>query len=475
MKVGVDSSPELFELCINPMWAHLLPSPKLEQEKKETSIVGCAYSKVKPGGEPGSLVTIKSGTSVIGMGARIKHSGADYLLTANHVWNGSRAPTSLVKSGKAVDISDWSCVHYSDNEMLDFALVSVPSRVWAALGVKSSIVKPLTSRTTVTTYGGNSSTNLLSGFGQASPSDWVWKIMHQSPTAPGWSGTPLYDRDVIVGLHLGFEEIGTVNRAANISHVLSCLLNKNETLPPELGVIRIDDEDVALRSYEFEYADVFPMGRFKLGKREYAEPVLRSTPWADADDEMASDDEYEEVLRKYRNARDEASWMDQPLNCQRAEVAKHSPPLLNLQVTSSPTVKQSKLEECLSARLENRIVGLERCLEKILMRLSSEHIPLSQSLEIMTGLKEAPKPNSGHSNYRQESIEKPPAPADSKEPVNNCVKSTPDQKSTAVLEQTSGQCNRSGRKQRRKRNQTRLISKPAQACHSQDWVPRTKQ
>lgn len=473
MKVGVDSSPELFELCINPMWAHLLPSPKIDQEKKETSIVGCAYSKVKPGGEPASLVTIKSGTNVIGMGARIKHSGKDYLLTANHVWNGPRTPTSLVKSGKAVDASNWECVNHSNNDMLDFALIIVPQQVWAALGVKSSTVKPLTSRTTISTYGGSSSTELLSGFGQANPSDWAWKTIHQSPTAPGWSGTPLYDRDVVVGLHLGFEEIGTANRACNIAYVLNCLLNKNETLPPDLSVLEIDDEDVALRSYNFEYADVYPMGRFKLGKREYARPVLLNTPWADAEDDMDFDND--EWYSKFKDAKNEASWMDEPLNCQRAEVGKHSPPSLKLQLTSSPTLTQSALVECTSTRLENRIVSLERCLEKILMKLSSEPVLLSPSSKNTDGQNEVPKPSFSHSAYKQESIGRQDVPAICKMPVKGFVKDTPDLKSCDASGRTIGQSNQFGRKQRRKRNQAKSTLKQAPGCPSQSWVQRTNQ
>nr|6M78_A Chain A, Polyprotein [Sesbania mosaic virus] len=251
----------------------------------ESAVLGSFYSPVKAGDEPASLVAIKSGPTTIGFGCRTKIDGEDCLLTAHHVWCNSMRPTGLAKAGKQVSVEDWEISMSSSDKMLDFAIVRVPTHVWSKLGVKSTPLVCPSSKDVITCYGGSSSDCLMSGVGSSSTSEFTWKLTHTCPTAAGWSGTPLYSSRGVVGMHVGFEEIGKLNRGVNMFYVANYLLRSNETLPPELSIIEIPFDDVETRSYEFIEVEIKGRGKAKLGKREFAWIPESGKYWADEDED----------------------------------------------------------------------------------------------------------------------------------------------------------------------------------------------
>nr|QZA75399.1 polyprotein P2ab [Southern bean mosaic virus] len=276
------------EVQVNPSWISLLGgSLKIngDEASNESAVLGSFYSSVKPGDEPASLVAIKSGPQTIGFGCRTKIDGDDCLFTANHVWNNSMRPTALAKAGKQVAIEDWDTPLSCDHKMLDFVVVRVPKHVWSKLGVKATQLVCPSDKDAVTCYGGSSSDSLLSGTGVCSKVDFSWKLTHSCPTAAGWSGTPIYSSRGVVGMHVGFEDIGKLNRGVNAFYVSNYLLRSQETLPPELSVIEIPFEDVETRSYEFIEVEIKGRGKAKLGKREFAWIPESGKYWADDDDD----------------------------------------------------------------------------------------------------------------------------------------------------------------------------------------------
>ncbi|NP_042302.3 polyprotein P2ab [Southern cowpea mosaic virus] len=277
------------ELQVNPSWIHLLPtSPAINKVEvgQESAILGSTYSVVETGGEPKSLVAVKSGDSTLGFGARVYHEGMDVLMVPHHVWYNDKPHTALAKNGRSVDTEDWEVEAACADPRIDFVLVKVPTAVWAKLAVRSTKVLAPVHGTAVQTFGGQDSKQLFSGLGKAKALDNAWEFTHTAPTAKGWSGTPLYTRDGIVGMHTGYVDIGTSNRAINMHFIMSCLVSKMETLPPELGYREISLEDVGLRSFEFLEVEIENRGKVKLGKREFAW-VPKGKAWAD----MLDDDD----------------------------------------------------------------------------------------------------------------------------------------------------------------------------------------
>lgn len=457
-------------VIINPKWMNLVhTSANLNRQdvSDETSILGKAYSNVSVGTEPPSMVCIKNPTGrVIGFGARVKMAGEDVLLTAYHSWCGDHTPAFLAKAGKEVDAHpiSWECVSGSNHKMLDFVCVRVPKQVWAALGVKQCKIASASPQQVVTVYGGSSSAKLQSGVGVVNSSEWEIKLIHTAPTSYGWSGTPLYSRHGIVGMHLGFEEIGTANRAVNLSY-LSRMLETTETLPPMLNFTRIDIEDVETRSYEFLTAEIFNLGEVKIGKREFAyvQPKFKSKAWADYDTDEEMD--YEEA---FFNATSETAWFVEPehLNCQGAVSGKPLPPSFQLQVMTGSIPSECSKKESESPLLADRIVSLERCLENVLVMLSLMQQNTSQSSQVSDGPKEDQKLNLTPCYSKQESSVLPLPPALLEMPAKDCARSTPEVESNPASKVQTGQSKRSSKRSRKQRRRAKSTKAPAPASPS---------
>ena len=459
------------EVSVNPEFWRFLPSnPTVNREEKaESAIVGTAYSKVSLGTEPSSLVALKTNNKIVGFGCRIAHEGQTYLLTAAHVWKNPACVTALSKSGYEVAIdADWKAMVCED-PLLDFALVSVPPEIWSRLKVKAAKVGTPSKRVAVTLYGGQSTTELLSGFGSAEGVDEsAWKMIHYAPTAPGWSGTPLYSKNGVVGIHLGYEQIGRANRAVNLPYILR-MISRNETDSPDSGIVQISLDEMLDRVEPFHEVVIDGFGKVALGVREYAVFKPKSGKyWADMEDDNM-DDYYADLEQTFQDARNENAWdLEQPLNCQGAAQARPAPPSLNLEVmTGLPKVSSPPVDKCSSSVMESRLVSLERLVESLLQRESSQLETYSQSLKSLTGQIEALQRSCNLLHSKQESSEPPKLPTTLIEPLKPSSSGTRVPEQNPASEQKIGAAKTSGKPSRRRRSRKKSTAKPPQASPSQ--------
>ncbi|NP_042301.2 polyprotein P2a [Southern cowpea mosaic virus] len=465
------------ELQVNPSWIHLLPtSPAINKVEvgQESAILGSTYSVVETGGEPKSLVAVKSGDSTLGFGARVYHEGMDVLMVPHHVWYNDKPHTALAKNGRSVDTEDWEVEAACADPRIDFVLVKVPTAVWAKLAVRSTKVLAPVHGTAVQTFGGQDSKQLFSGLGKAKALDNAWEFTHTAPTAKGWSGTPLYTRDGIVGMHTGYVDIGTSNRAINMHFIMSCLVSKMETLPPELGYREISLEDVGLRSFEFLEVEIENRGKVKLGKREFAW-VPKGKAWAD----MLDDDDLP-LPPKMVNGN--LVWADAqesfdgalPLNCLRAAGRNVLPPKLNLVTINSPVDPPTKQVACPSEIVDHRLASLEKCLENLLQTLSQPQQKFSQNSLSSGGLKGDQELKLAPCYSKQESLFPPKPRATSSKPITTSSPGTPGRSPLPVSGKELGPSTQSSSKLSRKQRRRRSTKRPVQGSPSPASPPPTR-
>jgi len=338
--------------------------------RKETVEMAVENSRLQPlesSQTPKSLVALYSHDLLSGWGSRIKGlDGQEYLLTALHVWETNI--THLCKDGKKVPISGCPIVASSADSDLDFVLVSVPKNAWSVLGVGVARLELLKRRTVVTVYGGLDSKTTYCATGVAELEN-PFRIVTKVTTTGGWSGSPLYHKDAIVGLHLGARPSAGVNRACNVAMAFRVVRKfvtvENSELYPDQssGPARELDAETYTERLEqgiaFTEYDINGI-KVKTSDREWTtaealriaryKPLSGGKAWGDSDDE----DTQETAIR--------------PLNCQRAGSLRDSPPLANLsstRVTSGVTKESSIPAACHSDPLESRVAGLEKlCAER---------------------------------------------------------------------------------------------------------------
>nr|AUF81938.1 polyprotein P2a [Cocksfoot mottle virus] len=338
--------------------------------RKETVEMAVENSRLQPlesSQTPKSLVALYSHDLLSGWGSRIRGlDGQEYLLTALHVWETNI--THLCKDGKKVPISGCPVVASSADSDLDFVLVSVPKNAWSVLGVGVARLELLKRRTVVTVYGGLDSKTTYCATGVAELEN-PFRIVTKVTTTGGWSGSPLYHKDAIVGLHLGARPSAGVNRACNVAMAFRVVRKfvtvENSELYPDQssGPARELDAETYTERLEqgiaFTEYDINGI-KVKTSDREWTtaealriaryKPLSGGKAWGDSDDE----DTQETAIR--------------PLNCQRAGSLRDSPPLANLsstRVTSGVTKESLIPTACHSDPLESRVAGLEKlCAER---------------------------------------------------------------------------------------------------------------
>lgn len=383
-KILDDSTGLVQEVVIQPKWWQFITSsPTINQdEDNECAILGNSYSQVEPRREPGSFVLLKVNEEVVGAGCRVIYDGGDYLLTAHHVW--SQAPNRIAKGGKTVEISaEIKPFLNSKDKVLDFSLIPIPAAVWSNLGVKSSKIACLHQRSNVTVYGGVASTMLLSSFGIAEADDNPLRILHRASTARAWSGSPLYNsKGQILGVHLGYDQLGSRNRAVNIGYVLR-ITSSNETAPPDLHFVEIT-EDEAVDRPNFDEYEIEGFGKIRTRAREYYIP--RDKDWNKYNDE--DDDAFFDVpVALWLNSNET---IEKPLNFKGAASSPRLPPLLSSGITSGKAVDTIRKESDYNL-LVGRLVSLERAVEKLSQSVLSLQVEPSQSCLNTIGQREDQK------------------------------------------------------------------------------------
>nr|UHS71647.1 MAG: polyprotein P2a [Sobemovirus sp.] len=419
-----------FEVLINPNWWQFIWSghEAKQVDDNECAVLGSPYVKVQPGGEPKSYVLLKLHGQVIGAGSRVVIDGVDYLLTAYHVWD--REPDALSKNGKEVSLPKVEATYYSSDKDMDFSLVQLPLGIWSNLGVQSARVKPLSTRASVTLYGGSASQELISSFGRATCVDGV-NIHHHASTNRAWSGSPLYDsRNCVVGVHLGFGELGQYNRASNIGFIAR-ILSSQETMPPDLNFVEITEDELYDRPYDFNTYTIHGFSDVKIKNREYYIPKGKDwSTYAEDDDDEFFDTPVDVFLST--NETSELS-----LNSTGAAKPPRLPPLLNSGITPGKA-EVSSLRESDYSLLVQRLVCLEKALEKLTQHVLTPPENISQSSDSLDGQREGQKQSCVPCSCRRDGLKLPTPQLNSEKPVKKSQSGIPNPGPGNVSEVQSG-------------------------------------
>nr|QXV86579.1 polyprotein 2ab [Solemoviridae sp.] len=280
---GAGEDGQMHKIVIEPKWWHLLPRSAISRDgEAEAAVLNGSYSSVLPGTEPSSLVMLKVGEVTVGFGSRVQYKGcSDYLLTAHHVV-APHAELNLCKRGLVVKLSEdiLESTYESASEAVDFVMIKVPSNYWSKLGVGVGKLTTMTKRTTVTLYGGSNSMGLISSQGSAYKGRTGFAIIHEAPTTRGWSGTPLYQGNFIVGIHTGCGKLGETNCATNVNLLLE-LSSTQESNFSENSYSEIDEDNFVLRANREEYMEVEikGKGKFLLGDADYINVTDKPSNW----------------------------------------------------------------------------------------------------------------------------------------------------------------------------------------------------
>lgn len=422
------------KVLIQPKWWNYLGNSSIASSfSQECPVAGATISPIKPGDEPQSLVTIYSGETVIGFGSRVRWQKKTYLLTAYHVVGGLHANLHLAKGDRMVEVDpEWEIPYSCPVKGFEFAMVSVPDRVWSSLGVAAVQLRACPNRATVSVYGGSSSYSLSSSVGVATKCpDYGCVLRHGCPTVAGWSGAPLYEQGAVVGVHVESGEFNKYNVAVNVALLLSA---KMETPIPKSKWSEIDLDEMELRADKWAEIEVDGIGKMRVGTNSFAMVTAEAKRvndfisgqrakgkliWADeADDE---DDDYFSV----RNHVIET--ISPPhLNCQRAERTMSSPPLSTLEITAGLKSPKLVTAECPLPSVDDRVASLEKLVEKILPVMSSLQKTLSQNSRTSPGPTEAVKQSSNHSPSKHRASPPLVRPSDLTKPSIGLSKDTPE-------------------------------------------------
>lgn len=497
---------------VNPQYWNLLPSSVVSKsDGLETPVLGNMLTDVKSGCEPSSLVCLSDGEHVVGMGSRIKYMGRTYLLTANHVWNGNSAKMFIAKHGIQVEVSLEAPISFGSTDLrVDFVLVEIDLKVWSRLGVSAANLSIMEKQSIVTIYGGTDTLKLTCSSGRANKGEYSHDIIHTCTTVSGWSGSPLYHKGSIVGIHAGSKTLGVVNRGVNVGMILAMpISHKLETVFSEISNTRINEDEAYDRDYDFIDVEIIGRGRIGIGRGEFYIPDPRrierdldtihqfeegvrtsgKTLWADdlsGDtvwnplDDIARDpffSSYRSNLEtlprhlKASSAKAEAPKMrtleakESHLNYQRVEApVKRSPPSSLLESTNGTSVNNLPPQECQCLKLADRVSNLEKLIEKLLVLQSSPQPRSSQNSQISDGPSEAPKPNSDPSCSRPAATKKPRHRKTSGKPVTPLSGNIQKQEPEPVCEGKIGTTATSRRRLRRSAKAT-STSKPPPVSH----------
>nr|WPR15586.1 polyprotein P2a [Coyote tobacco stunting virus] len=474
--VGVYKGNEI-KVLVQPNWWPFLPSPAINRDDgKECAIGGNYFSPVDAGAEPRSLVTLYTKQDVqVGFGSRVAWDGKEFLLTAYHVWEGLRDGFKLSKNGNMVPGDGAVLYTGCRHKTLDFALVEMPPACWSKLGVGKSHLRSFSgSNAYVKVFGGKSSTALVSSSGNAARLATPISIAHSASTAPGWSGSPLYQDGVVVGIHTGYIQYGVSNEAVDVAGFLKTV-NAKETAYVDVGMREIEVDEMLTRPdqfFEFELEGKRSLKGFMTGHEiAIAREALNykgkhGVAWADLADED-DDLEYKECSTEFLDS-------TRPLNCQRAAPLSELP-FENLRPLSGQNQRPSPQSECPSTEWVNRIVSLERGLSELQATMSSQLSLISQKLSNLDGPREGLSQKETPSCCRPQNSEPLKHPETLRKLSTPCSSSIQRaEPSCASDKEPSSTQSSSKSKSRRRRNRHKSTRKQAPVPHGRDLGKQTK-
>jgi len=279
-------------------------------------------------------------------------------------------------------------------------------------------------------------------------------IRHNCSTVAGWSGSPLFHKGVVVGLHRGFHEVGVSNNATLVETILSTAES-----PLEEGAIReIDEAEGEFRTGFVEY-EIGGRGTYSVGESEFFRPRKNWAPkagvyWADVIDE--TEEEFYDTMETVLD--------DEPLNGLEA-VSACSPPSLGSEDMSGRNLSVSQEVACPSMSLDGRVCVLEKLVEQLILSSSRTLELTSQNSEILAGLNAERVRNSIPSSSKLAVSESPKRPPTSTSVVIGSVPVTLGQNPASNSVEKSGRKKRS-RRQRKKSASDSSTSSPLRGSPS---------
>lgn len=408
---------KVHQVVIQPEYWHLVSPNRSQDGNKETVCIDRMSTVTPAGKEPPSLVTLKVGDRVVGMGSRVSWGGNTYLLTAAHVC-ALHKDIYIYKNAIGTPLgAGWTRRYGATHKTADFTLIEVPPTVWAKLGVKAASLQPLNKLSVVTVYSANSSTVITSSSSRAVTQEFRHVIIHSCNTTAGTSGSPLYSGDNVVGVHLGTEVTMRTNRASNVGLILGAF---HESIISQGTLSEISADEAADRDYDFVDFSVEGLGRLSMGKGEFYLRNNRGTTieeirkkgkkiWTEDFDEESDDGIFETLPVS-------------SLNCQRASDATVCSPSSSSGTTNGNKATSQKTESA-SKKLGSPgspSRNQRRKERKRLQKLSQEK---SLKSPITPGPKEDQRPKGSPSTSKQVGSEEPKSQMESERLLRDLSKS----------------------------------------------------
>jgi hypothetical protein len=164
----------------------------------------------------------------VGCGFRAVFNGKYQMYTAYHVWKMIKGEPNVTAhaNGKMVELFQTLRMSFGEEDTYDFVMLEDSARI-SALGVK-----PLkTSAFVEGTAKSVGSTNGLiwsTANGNVDKDDVAFRFRHTSTTYPGWSGTPILNRETgaVIGIHTEAKGCGTANAGTALFSLLATVYKK---------------------------------------------------------------------------------------------------------------------------------------------------------------------------------------------------------------------------------------------------------
>lgn len=489
---------EIIQVVLDVTSALLSISPTLNQGMtKEMALAASKATTVAPNTEPESLVALYSNDVMVGWGARVRTPlGEDALLTAMHVWD--LGPDRMAKRGLSVNLGESQLLYHSHELVLDYALVRLRPACWSSLRVRAAKLVKAGPAALVTVFGGQNTQKILSSRGMASYNGNPLLLSHEASTFPGWSGTPLYHKGMIVGVHLGGSMKDSVpsNRACNVAcrYELSSrsITVESSAMSEDSYHRELDRDEWLARMNEGVPYDRFEMDDDVIyyGRRDfyrfqdvsdddrYRDP--KSRRWADYEDDESIGEPIEvfwecppafsakqktkaktptrksPVEKKVTITQETGV----PLNSQGAGCPRGSPPLANLSssvtMTGITQESDSPVKVCHSDMLETRVASLEKLLASQSQMLSQLLERSSLNFSPSDGRTEDQKPSTARSSSKPPGLREQKLPKNSRKPSKPSANTTraPDQGNASELSPgtTKSSSSRSARSRSRRKS-----------------------
>lgn len=228
-------------------------------------------SRLSPQVLPKSVITIHNQEGVkIGMGCVVKVPGKVGLvmLTALHVLKASPNKINISKGAKMCEVAIENKSIYALSKKLDMIALCLNPNIWSVLSVSAAKIGPEISGAAITLHGFNEEAAPSVSYGYMTKGLRAFQVNHTASTLPGWSGTPIFSADKVVGVHLGASPASGNNYGSSVFFRRMLYSPESSTTTGSM----FSEQDIA-NMYDFEDEDVFVAGlehRLRTNRNHYS-------------------------------------------------------------------------------------------------------------------------------------------------------------------------------------------------------------